>query len=68
MEGGCEFLLVFDDGNFSENETLLVTELMAHMPQDVIAKNFGVAAEHFANLPKKEKYIFRLPVPPSLEE
>lgn len=67
LEGGCEFLLVFDDGNFSENETLLVTELMAHMPRDVVAKNFGVAAEHFANLPPKEKYIFRLPVPGSLE-
>ncbi len=68
LEGGCEFLLVFDDGNFSENETLLVTELMAHMPRDVLAKNFGIPAEHFANLPKSEKYIFRLPVPASLEE
>lgn len=68
LEGGCEFLLVFDDGNFSENETLLVTELMAHMPRDVIAKNFGIPAEHFDNLPPKEKYIFRLPVPAPLEE
>lgn len=68
LEGGCEFLLVFDDGNFSENETLLVTELMAHMPRDVVAKNFGIPAEHFDNLPPKEKYIFRLPVPAPLEE
>ncbi|WP_373290324.1 oxalate decarboxylase family bicupin [Neoroseomonas lacus] len=65
---GCEFLLVFDDGNFSENETLLVTELMAHMPIDVIAKNFGVAAEHFAQLPPKERYIFPLPVPAPIED
>lgn len=68
LEGGCEFLLVFDDGNFSENETLLVTELMAHMPRDVIAKNFGIPAEHFDNLPEKEKYIFRLPVPAPIED
>jgi oxalate decarboxylase len=67
LEGGCEFLLVFDDGNFSENETLLITEFMAHTPQSVLAKNFGIAAEHFANIPKSEKYIFRLPVPEPLE-
>ena len=65
---GCEFLLVFDDGNFSENETLLVTELMAHMPRDVLAKNFGIPADHFAGLPPKEKYIFPLPVPAPLDD
>jgi oxalate decarboxylase len=67
LEGGCEFLLVFDDGNFSENETLLITEFLAHMPPSVVAKNFGIGAEHFANIPKSEKYIFRMPVPGSLD-
>jgi oxalate decarboxylase len=67
LEGGCEFLLVFDDGNFSENETLLITEFLAHTPPSVLAKNFGLSVEHFANIPKSEKYIFRLPVPESLE-
>jgi oxalate decarboxylase len=67
LEGGCEFLLVFDDGNFSENETLLITEFMAHTPPDVVAKNFGIGHEHFANIPKSEKYIFRLPVPAALD-
>lgn len=68
LEEGCEFLLVFDDGKFSENETLLLTEVMAHMPKDVVAKNFGISASHFANLPSKEKYIFPLPVPAPLED
>ncbi|MDI7865038.1 cupin domain-containing protein [Rhizobiaceae bacterium n13] len=63
MAEGTEFLLVFDDGNFSENETLLVTEFMAHTPPSVLAKNFGIGSEHFANIPKSEKYIFRQPVP-----
>lgn len=67
LDQGCEFLLVFDDGNFSENETLLVTEFMAHMPRSVLAKNFGVDAAHFDSLPKSEKYIFRMPVPEPLE-
>lgn len=67
MEDGTEFLLVFDDGNFSENETLLITEYLAHTPPEILAKNFGVGSEHFANLPKSEKYIFRQPVPPPLD-
>jgi oxalate decarboxylase len=29
---GCEFLLVFDDGNFSELETVLLSDSMAHIP------------------------------------
>lgn len=68
LEEGTEFVLVFNDGNFSENETLLLTELMAHMPRDVLARNFGVLEDAFAGLPASEKYIFRLPVPPSIEE
>ncbi|MEJ1977131.1 MAG: cupin domain-containing protein [Acetobacteraceae bacterium] len=66
LAGGCEFVLVFDDGNFSENETLLITEFMAHMPRSVVAKNFGLPKERFAGIPKSEKYIFRQPVPEPL--
>jgi oxalate decarboxylase len=42
LERGCEFLLVFDSGSFSENETVLITDLFAHIPREVLAKNFGV--------------------------
>ena len=42
---GCEFLLVFDDGGFSENSTFLITDWFAHTPRDVLAKNFGVAGD-----------------------
>jgi oxalate decarboxylase len=61
LEQGCEFLLVFDNGNFSENETFLITDLFAHMPRDVLAKNFGVGEAAFANIPtdvEHERYIF----------
>jgi oxalate decarboxylase len=68
LEEGTEFVLVFDDGNFSENQTLLITELMAHLPRSVVAKNFGVPEAALNGLPKEEKYIFRLPVPAPLEE
>jgi oxalate decarboxylase len=39
---GCEFLLLFDDGYFNEDETLLLTDFLAHIPKEVLAKNFGV--------------------------
>jgi oxalate decarboxylase len=65
---GCEFLLVFDDGNFSEYETVLLTDWMAHTPPDIVAKNFGVNQKALANMPKKERFIFQADVPGPLEE
>jgi oxalate decarboxylase len=66
LEEGCEFLLVFDDGNFSENETFLITDLFAHIPRDVLAQNFGVSEAAFANIPvdyEHDRYIFSGQVP-----
>ena len=62
-DDGCEFLLVFDDGNFDENTTFLVTDWLAHTPKEVLAKNFGVPQSAFARLPEKELYIFQSKVP-----
>src|SRR6202050_5584712 len=65
---GCEFLLVFDDGNFSEYETVLLTDWMAHTPHDVLAANFGVSEQSMDKMPKKEKFIFQAPVPGPLSD
>jgi oxalate decarboxylase len=51
LEDGCEFLLVFDSGDFSENETFLITDWFNHTPLEVLAKNFDVPESAFANLP-----------------
>jgi oxalate decarboxylase len=64
---GTEFLLVFDDGAFSEFNTVLLTDWLAHTPREVLAKNFGVKEEALAKLPKHELFIFQAPVPGSLE-
>ena len=64
---GTEFLLVFDDGDFSESETVLLSDSMAHLPPEVLSKNFGVAEIALKNLPKKELFIFQTAVPGSLE-
>ena len=64
---GAEFLLVFDDGNFSEFATVLLSDWMAHTPRDVLAKNFGVSQNAFDRLPSKELFIFQAEVPGPLE-
>jgi oxalate decarboxylase len=68
LKDGCEFLLVFDDGNFSEDNTFLLTDWLAHTPREVIAKNFRQPESAFANIPKHELYIFPGHVPPPLAQ
>ena len=66
LEEGCEFLLVFDDGNFSENETFLISDWFAHTSPHILAKNFGVPEEAFADIPtdfEHSRYIFPGPMP-----
>jgi oxalate decarboxylase len=63
---GAEFLLVFDDGNFSEYATVLLSEWMAHTPKPVLAKNFGTTPESVAKISSGELFIFQAQVPPPL--
>ncbi len=60
---GAEFLLVFDDGNFSEYETVLLTDWMAHTPHDILSANFGVSQQAMEKMPRREKFIFQAAVP-----
>ena len=66
LEEGCEFLLVFDDGAFSENETFLITDWFKHTEPAVLAQNFGVPESAFADIPvdiEHERYIFPARMP-----
>lgn len=60
----CHFVLVFDNGHFSEFGTFSVTDWIGHAPPRLLAKNLGLAAEAFARFPKGEVYFARGPVPP----
>ena len=61
---GCEFLLVFDDGDFDEDNTFLISDWFKHVPTEVLGKNFGVDASFFGHTPgPDELYIFPAPVP-----
>src|ERR1700682_5562348 len=64
---GAEFMLVFDDGDFSESETVLLSDAMAHLPTEVLSKNFGVGEQALAKLPRQELFIFHTDVPGSLD-
>ncbi|KZT06997.1 Bicupin, oxalate decarboxylase/oxidase [Laetiporus sulphureus 93-53] len=59
LEGGCEFLLIFDDGEASEYKAFQLTDWFAHTPRDVLRKNFKVSEETLQHLPPREKFIFR---------
>ncbi|TKI58834.1 cupin domain-containing protein [Brevibacillus antibioticus] len=67
LEEGCEFLLVFDDGHFSDLNTLSISDWFAHTPTDVLSANFGVPESAFANIPDKQVYIYQSEVPGSIE-
>lgn len=67
---GCEFLLVFDDGKFSEGNTTLISDWTRHTPREVLAKNWGVAEsmlDGVYSVPPEGHYIFQTPVPGPLE-
>lgn len=69
LDGGVEFLLVFDDGSFSEDGTFLVSELFERNPKEILAKNFRTNVDAFKNLPDGELYIFPgTPAPANISE
>jgi oxalate decarboxylase len=63
---GCQFLLVFDEGNFSEDGTFLLSEFMAHVPPEILRKNSRLIDADIAKLPKEQLYIFPADLPGSL--
>jgi oxalate decarboxylase len=69
LEGeGCEFLLVFDQGNFSEDDTFLLSEFLAHIPPEIVEKNMGWTRQEWDQLPATQLYIFTAELPGPLED
>ena len=60
----CHFILIFDNGYFSEFGTFSITDWLGHTPKALLAKNFGVPESAFDGFPKDEVYFARGPVPP----
>src|ERR1700744_5021450 len=65
---GAMFLLVFNQGDFDEFSTFLLTDMFNHIPPEVLAKNFNTSQETFAKIPKEKLYIFQSAEPRPLQE
>lgn len=65
---GCEFLIIFDDGNATEYNTLLLSDWIAHTPPEVLALNFGVPVEAFERIPTSDLWIFQGELPGPLAQ
>ncbi|KAH9924636.1 oxalate decarboxylase [Epithele typhae] len=61
---GSEFLLIFPDGNFNDDDTFLLTDWLAHLPKEVIAKNFQDDISDWDEIPGDQLYIFPGVPPP----
>lgn len=65
---GCEFLLAFDQGDFSEDNTFLISEFLAHTSPEIVKKNMGWSRMAFDQLPQEQLYIFPSDLPGPLEK
>ncbi len=66
-EDGVEFLLVFEGGAFPGDSAFLLSDLFAHLPRDVLARNLGWPEAALARIPDKELYVFQMAPPRPLE-
>ncbi len=48
------YILIFDNGYFSEFGTFSITDWMGHTPKALLAKNFGLPESTFEGMPKDE--------------
>jgi oxalate decarboxylase len=61
----CHFILIFDNGYFSEFGTFSITDWVGHTPKALLAKNFRVPASTFDGFPTKEVYFAQGAPPPA---
>ncbi len=64
----AHFILVFDNGAFSEHGTFSITDWLGHTPAAVVAQGLGLATADLANIPRDERYILLGRIPPEQPE
>jgi oxalate decarboxylase len=60
----CHFILIFDNGHFSEFGTFSVTDWLGHVPKPLLAKNLGLPESTFDSFPTSEVYFVHGDPPP----
>lgn len=69
LDQGAEFMLIFDQGDFSDSETSLVSEMFLRTPKEVWSKNLQAPVSDFDRIPRDQLYIFNgSPAPGDLNE
>ncbi len=59
----AHFILIFDNGYFSEFGTFSISDWIGHSSKHLLAKNFGLPESAFDGFPEHEVYFARGPVP-----
>src|SRR2546421_2071699 len=60
----CHFILIFDNGYFSELGTFSISDWIGGTSKRVLANNFGLPESAFEGFPNDEVYFARGPIPP----
>jgi oxalate decarboxylase len=63
-EKACHFILIFDNGYFSEFGTFSITDWLGHASKALLANNFGLPEAIFDGFPREEAYFVHGPIPP----
>jgi oxalate decarboxylase len=61
--GECHFILIFDNGDFSEDHTFSLTDWLSRTPPAVRAQALGLSPDDLARLPDHEAYFAEGPAP-----
>lgn len=59
----CHFILIFDNGDFSEDHTFSLTDWLSRTPRALVAQSLGLNEADLAALPNGEAYFAKGPVP-----
>ena len=62
----CHFLLVFDNGHFSEFGTSSITDWITQIPANILTQDLGANAQKIKDKAKGEAYIVTGPAPPKI--
>ncbi|RAJ00417.1 oxalate decarboxylase [Chitinophaga skermanii] len=59
----CHFILIFDNGDFSEDHTFSVTDFLSSVPPYIAAQNLGLTLEEVSKLHQGEAYFAQCQLP-----
>ena len=55
--GECHFILIFDNGDFSEDHTFSITDFISKVPKEIAAQSLGLSVEEVGKLFQGEAYF-----------